>query len=161
VNLEEEAEVVSYDPQALTVKGKYPITGCKTPTGLAMDAANSRLFIGCRSKVMAVMNAETGKVITTLPIGTRVDAVAFDADNKLIFCSNGDGTISVIHQKSADEYESVGDIHTQESAKTMALDPKSKRMFLSAAEMVPPPAGQKGRGKPKPGSFTILVVERQ
>ena len=161
VNLEEEAEVVSYDPQALIVKAKYPITGCKTPTGLAIDAANSRLFIGCRSKVMAVMNSETGKVITTLPIGTRVDAVAFDADNKLIFCSNGDGTISVIHQKSADEYESVGDIHTQESAKTMALDPKSKRMFLSAAEMVPPPAGEKGRPKPKPGSFTILVVERQ
>ena len=73
---------------------------------------------------MAVMNADTGKVITTLPIGDRVDAVAFDADNKLIFCSNGDGTISVIHQKSPDEYESVGDIQTQESAKTMALDPK-------------------------------------
>ena len=105
VNLEEEAEVVSYDPKALTVKAKYPITGCKTPTGLAIDAANERLFIGCRSKVMAVMNAETGKVVTTLPIGTRVDAVAFDADNKLIFCSNGDGTISVIHQKGPDEYE--------------------------------------------------------
>jgi DNA-binding beta-propeller fold protein YncE len=161
VNLEEEAEVVSYDPQALTVKAKYPITGCKTPTGLAIDTANSRLFIGCRSKVMAVMNADTGKVITTLPIGTRVDAVAFDADNKLVFCSNGDGTISVIHQKSPDEYESMGDIKTQESAKTMALDPKTKRMFLSAAEIVPPPAGSKGRGKPKPGSFTILVVERQ
>jgi DNA-binding beta-propeller fold protein YncE len=161
VNLEEEAEVVAYDPQALTVKAKYPITGCKTPTGLAMDTVNSRLFIGCRSKVMAVMNADTGSVITTLPIGTRVDAVTFDADNKLIFCSNGDGTISVIRQKTPDEYESVGDIRTQESAKTMALDPKSKRMFLSAAEIVPPPAGTKGRGKPKPGSFTILVVERQ
>jgi YVTN family beta-propeller protein len=162
VNLEDRAEVVKYDPQALTVKAKYPITGCKTPTGLAIDAANSRLFIGCRSKVMAVMNAETGKVITTLPIGTRVDAVAFDVDNKLIFCSNADGTISVIHQKSSDEYESVGSIKTQESAKTMALDPKSKRMFLSAAEMVPPPAGVKdARPKPKPGSFTILVVERQ
>jgi DNA-binding beta-propeller fold protein YncE len=161
VNLEEEAQVVAYDPQALTVKGKYPITGCKTPTGLAMDTANSRLFIGCRSKVMAVMNADTGKVITTLPIGTRVDAVAFDSDNKLIFCSNGDGTISVIRQKNPDAYEAVGAIRTQESAKTMALDPKSKRMFLSAAEMIPPPAGQQGRPKPKPGSFTILVVERQ
>jgi DNA-binding beta-propeller fold protein YncE len=161
VNLEELAQVVAYDPRTLAVKAKYPITGCETPTGLAIDAANSRLFIGCRSKVMAVMNTDTGKVVTTLPIGTRVDAVAFDAENRLIFCSNGDGTISVIHQKSPDEYESVGDIHTQESAKTMALDPGSKRMFLSAAEMVPPPAGQKGRSKPKPGSFAILVVERQ
>jgi DNA-binding beta-propeller fold protein YncE len=110
---------------------------------------------------MAVMNSETGKVIATIPIGTRVDAVTFDADNKLIFCSNGDGTISVIHQKSPDTYESEGDIKTQPSAKTMALDPKTKRMFLTAAEMIPPPAGDKGRPTPKPGSFTVLVVERQ
>jgi DNA-binding beta-propeller fold protein YncE len=161
VNLEEEAEVVHFDPQALTVKHKYPITGCKTPTGLAMDTANSRLFIGCRSKVLAVMDANSGKVITTLPIGPRVDAVAFDADNKMIFASNGDGTLSVIHQKSANEYESAGDIKTQESAKTMALDPKTKRIYLSAAEMIPVPAGEKGRPKVKPGSFTLLVVERQ
>ena len=157
VNLEESAQVVSFDPQSLAVKHKYPIPGCKTPTGLAMDAANSRLFIGCRSKVLAVMDATNGKVITTLPIGERVDAVAFDADNKLIFASNGGGTVSVVHQKSADEYEPVGDIQTQKSAKTMALDPKSKRLFLSAAEMVP--AGN--RSKAKPGSFTVLVVERQ
>jgi len=161
VNLEEEAEVVAFDPHALTVKSKYPITGCKTPTGLAMDAANSRLFIGCRSKVLAVMDSTSGKVITTVPIGAGVDAVTYDADNKMIFASNRDGTISVVHQKSANEYESAGDIKTQESAKTMALDPKTKRMFLTAAEMIPPPAGQKGRAKPKPGSFTLLVVERQ
>jgi hypothetical protein len=86
-----------------------------------------------------------------------VDAVEFDADNKLIFASNGGGTVSVVHQKSANEYESMGDIKTQSSAKTMALDPKSKRLFLSAAEMVP--AGN--RSKAKPGSFTVLVVERQ
>jgi YVTN family beta-propeller protein len=161
VNLEEEAEVVHFDPQGLTVKHKYPITGCKTPTGLAMDTANDRLFIGCRSKVLAVMDATSGKVITTLPIGTRVDAVAYDADNKTIFASNYDGTISVIRQKGPNQYESAGDIKTQESAKTMAIDPKTKRLFLSAAEMVPPPQGQKGRPKPKPGSFTLLVVERQ
>ncbi len=161
VNLEEEAEVVHFDPQGLTVKHKYPITGCKTPTGLAMDTVNDRLFIGCRSKVLAVMDAASGKVVTTLPIGTRVDAVTYDADNKMIFASNYDGTISVIRQKGANQYESAGDIKTQESAKTMAIDPKTKRLYLSAAQMVPPPAGQKGRPKPKPGSFTLLVVERQ
>ncbi len=163
VNLEEEAQVVSYDPEGLTVKQKYPITGCKTPTGLAIDRANERLFIGCRSQVMAVMDGATGKVITTLPIGVRVDAVAFDPDNKLIFCSNGGGTVSVIRQKSADEYESVGDIATQVGAKTMAFDPKTKRLFLSTADMQTPPAanGQRARMQPKPGTFTILVVERQ
>jgi len=163
VNLEEEAMVVSFDPQGLAVKQKWPITGCKTPTGLALDTANSRLFIGCRSKVLAVMDAANGKVITTLPIGDRVDAVAYDPDNKLIFASNGDGTVSVVRQKSANEYESAGDIQTQKSAKTMAFDPKTKRLFLSAAEMETPPAaaGQRARPRPKPGSFTVLVVERQ
>jgi DNA-binding beta-propeller fold protein YncE len=153
VNLEESAMVVSFDPQSLTVKQKYPITGCKTPTGLAIDVPNSRLFIGCRSKVLAVMDAGTGKVITTLPIGDRVDAVAFDPDNKLIFASNADGTVSVVKQKSANEYEPVGDIQTQRGAKTMAFDPKTKRLFLPTAEMA-------GR-EPKPGTFTVLVVERQ
>jgi YVTN family beta-propeller protein len=157
VNLEESAQVVDFDPASLAVKHKYPITGCKTPTGLAIDTANSRLFIGCRSKVLAVMDATNGKVIATLPIGDRVDAVAFDSDNKLIFASNGDGTVSVVHQKSADEYESVGDIKTQRSAKTMAYDPKTKRLFLSAADM---DTSGGGRPKPKPGSFNVVVVER-
>jgi YVTN family beta-propeller protein len=163
VNLEEEGVVVNFDPQGLAVKQKWPITGCKTPTGLAIDSANSRLFIGCRSKVLAVMDASNGKVITTLPIGDRVDAVAYDPDNKMIFASNGDGTVSVVRQQSANEYESVGDIQTQKSAKTMAIDPKTKRLFLSAAEMETPPAaaGQRARTRPKPGSFTVLVVERQ
>lgn len=163
VNLEESATLVQFDPQRMSVNGKWPITGCKTPTGLAIDAANSRLFIGCRSKVLAVMDANSGKVITTLPIGDRVDAVAFDPENKLIFASNGDGTVSVIRQKSPDEYESIGYIPTQKSAKTMAFDPKSKKLYLSAAEMEPAPAsaGQRARNRPKPGSFTVLVVERQ
>ena len=163
VNLEEEAEVVHFDSRALVVQQKWPITGCKTPTGLAIDVPNSRLFIGCRSKVLAVMDAKSGRVITTVPIGDRVDAVAFDADNKLIFASNGDGTVSVVRQKSANEYESVGDIQTQKSAKTMAFDPKSKRLFLSAAEMQSAPAtgGQRARMRPRPGSFSVLVVERQ
>lgn len=163
VNLEKEAMVVSFDPQSLAVKEKWPIIGCKTPTGLAIDAANSRLFIGCRSKVLAVMDANSGKVITTLPIGDRVDAVAYDADDKLIFASNGDGTVSVVRQKSANDYESVGDIQTQPSAKTMAIDPKTKRLFLSAAEMesIPAASGQRARTRAKPGSFTLLVIERQ
>jgi YVTN family beta-propeller protein len=160
VNLEESATVVNFDPETMAVKQKWPITGCKTPTGLAIDAENSRLFIGCRSKVLAVMDSSRGKVIQTLPIGDGVDAVAFDREEQLIFASNRDGTVSVIRQKSADNYETVGHIQTQKSAKTMAFDSKSKRLFLSAAEMEPP-AGQKGRPKPKPGSFNVLVVERQ
>jgi DNA-binding beta-propeller fold protein YncE len=163
VNLEEEAEVVNWDPKKLTVKNKWPITGCKTPTGLDIDRVHERLFIGCRSKVLAVMDGTSGKVLTTLPIGERVDAVAFDAKNQLIFASNGDGTVSVIRQKDPNTYESVGDIQTQKSAKTMAFDPHTKHLFLSAAEMEPAPAGAGGRARmrPKPGTFNVLVIERQ
>ena len=163
VNLEEEAKVAAFDPQGLTLKQTYDITGCKTPTGLAMDAPNARLFIGCRSKVLAVMDAGNGKVLTTLPIGTQVDAVIFDADDRLIFASNGGGTISVIREKGPNDYESVGDVQTQRGAKTMAYDPKTKRLFLPTAEMIAAPtaAGQRARMSPKPGSFTVLVVERQ
>ena len=109
------------------------------------------------------MNASSGKVLTTLPIGDHVDAVVYDPDNGLIFASNGDGTVSVIRQKSADEYEAAGDIQTQKSAKTMAMDPKTKRLFLSAAEMeiAPTENGERARTRPKPGTFNVLVVERQ
>ena len=163
INLESAAMVVSFDPRVLTVKQKWPITGCTKPTGMAIDASNSRLFIGCRSKVLAVMDADSGKVIATLPIGEGVDAVAFDADNRLIFASNGDGTVSVIRQKNPNEYESVGEIQTQKGAKTMAFDPKTKRLFLSAAEMesAPPANGHRAHMRPKPGTFAVLVVDRQ
>jgi DNA-binding beta-propeller fold protein YncE len=98
-----------------------------------------------------------------LPIGERVDAVAFDAGNKVIFASNGYGTVWVIRQRSPNEYESVGEIQTQKSAKTMAFDPNTKRLFLSAAEMqsVPSANGGRTRSRPKPGTFAVLVVERQ
>jgi DNA-binding beta-propeller fold protein YncE len=161
VNLEEENTVVSFDAKGLSVRAKWPIAGCKTPTGLAIDESTSRLFIGCRSKVLAVMDGTNGKVITTLPIGDGVDAVAFDPKNKLVFASNRDGTVSVIKQNSPDEYTSLGDIKTQPSAKTMALDAKSVRLFLSAADMVAAPssAGQRARMRPKPDTFHILVIE--
>jgi DNA-binding beta-propeller fold protein YncE len=156
--------IVSFDPEHLAVKQKWPIAGCKGPTPLAMDIPNTRLFIGCRStKVLAVMDGNSGKVITTLPIGDTVDGIVFDPDNKLIFASNGDGTITVIRQKSANEYESAGEIQTQKSAKTMAFDPKTKRLFLSAVDVESTPAvdGRKAAAKPKPGTFAVLVVERQ
>jgi DNA-binding beta-propeller fold protein YncE len=162
VNLEEKAEVVEFDAQGLSAKQHWPITDCKTPTGLAIDRTNERLFIGCRSKVLAVMNATNGKVLATFPIGERVDAVTYDPEKKLIFASNWDGTISVVRQKSADEYEPAGTIQTQQSAKTMAIDPKAHQLFLSAAEMESAPAANgRTRMRPKAGTFNVLVVEQQ
>jgi hypothetical protein len=110
---------------------------------MAIDRANHRLFLGCRSKVMAVMNADTGQVITTLPIGDHVDATAFDPETKLIFNSNGEGSVTVIHQDGPDKYSAVETVKTLPRAKTMALDPKTHQLFLSTAES---------------GQFEVLVV---
>ena len=110
-----------------------------------MDRENRRLFIGCRSRVMAVVNADTGQVITTLPIGDHVDPTAFDRETRLIFNSNGEGSVTVIHQESPDKYSVVQTVKTVPRAKTMALDPNTHLLFLSTAE---------------DGQFEVLVVGR-
>ena len=159
VNMEESAEVVAFDPKTLQVKHRFPIGVGKTPTGLAVDLKNNRLFIGCRSKSMVVMDALNGKVIGSFPIGAGVDWAEFDADARLVFISNGDGTLNVFHQKSADIYEDAGTVTTQPSAKTMAFDPKTKKIFLPAAEFDTVAAKGSSR-KMKAGSFVVLVVSK-
>ena len=162
VNSEEAGEVVVFDPKSLEVKKRFPIGVAKVPTGLAYDAKTKRLFIGCRNEPkMVVMDAETGKVINNFPIGAGVDYAAFDPSTSLIFFSCGDGTLSIFHEKSADEYEDAGAVKTQSSAKTMAFDPKTKKIFLPAAEYTETPAtepGQRPTRTMKPGSFAVLVV---
>src|SRR6478672_1617827 len=141
LNLEDTNEVVVFDPKTLTVKNRFPIGVAKTPTGLAYDAKTKRLFIGCRNEPkMVVMDATSGKVITSFAIGRGVDYAAFDPQAKLVFFSCGEGVLSVFHEKTADDYEDVGPVKTQPSARTMAFDPKTKKIFLSAAEYVDAPA---------------------
>jgi len=144
-NIEDASVVLKINSRSLKVEQRWPTGPCASPSSIAMDRTNQRLFIGCRSKVMAVMNADTGNVITTLPIGDHVDATAFDPDSRLIFNSNGEGTITVIHEDSPDKYSIVQTVKTLPKAKTMALDPKTHKLFLSAAEA---------------GQFEILVVSR-
>src|SRR5262247_2483932 len=162
VNSEEAAEVVVFDPKSLEVKKRFPIGVAKVPTGLAYDARTKRLFIGCRNEPkMVVMDADTGKVINSFPIGAGVDYAGFDPETSLIFFSCGDGTLSIYHQKSADSYEDAGAVKTQPSAKTMAFDPKTKKIFLPAAEYQETPASEPGRRPQrsvKPGTFAVLVV---
>jgi DNA-binding beta-propeller fold protein YncE len=162
VNIEDTAEVIAFDPKSLEVKHRFPIGVAKVPTGLAYDAKTNRLFIGCRTEPkLVVMDAATGKVINSYPIGAGVDFGGFDPDAKLVFMSCSDGTLSIYHEKSADVYEDAGAVKTQPSARTMAFDPKTKKVFLPAAEYTETPPAQPG-GRPtrtmKPGSFTIVVV---
>jgi DNA-binding beta-propeller fold protein YncE len=163
LNSENTNEVVVFDPKSLEVKKRFPIGVAKTPTGLAYDAKTNRLFIGCRNEPkMVVMDAATGKVINSFPIGTGVDYAAFDPSAKLIFFSCGEGVLSIYHEKSADDYEDAGAVKTQPCAKTMAFDPKTKKIFLAAAEYLETPAaGGAKRGRAiKPGSFVVLVVSK-
>ena len=161
VNSEDTAEVVVFDPKSLQVKKRFPIGVAKVPTGLAYDAKTNRLFIACRNEPkMVVMDAATGKVIASFPIGAGADWADYDPTARLVFVSCGDGTLSIFHQKSANEYEDAGAVKTQPSAKTMAFDPKTKKIFLSAAEYdVTPNADPSKRPQRtvKPGSFVVLV----
>ena len=164
VNIEDTSEVVAFDPKSLEVKKRFPIGVAKTPTGLAYDAKTKRLFIGCRDEpTMVVMDATSGKVITSFPIGRGVDYAAFDPQAKLIFFSCSEGVLSIFREKSADNYEDAGAVKTQPSARTMAFDPKTKNIFLSAAEIIETPPTTPG-GRPqrsmKPGSFAVLVVSK-
>jgi len=162
VNSEDTAEVVVFDPKSLEVRKRFPIGVAKVPTGLAYDAKTRRLFIGCRNEPkMVVMDATTGKVINSFPIGVGVDYAGFDPGAGLIFFSCGDGTLSIFREKSADAYEDAGAVKTQPSAKTMAFDPKTKKIFLPAAEYQETPASEPGRRPQrsiKPGSFVVIVV---
>ena len=142
-NLEDESLVLKINSRTLKVEQRWPTAPCASPSSMAIDRANRRLFLGCRSKVMAVMDADTGKIITALPIGDHVDATAFDVETRLIFNSNGEGTVTVIRQDSPDKYSIVETVKTLPRAKTSALDPKTHRLFLSTGES---------------GQFEVLVL---
>jgi hypothetical protein len=157
VNNEDTSEVMEIDTQKLAVTHRWPLAPCKSPSGLAMDLKNRRLFAGCDDKVMVVVNADTGKVIANLTIGDGVDANAFDPATDDAFASNGDGTLTVIHEDSPDKFTVIDNVPTKKSARTMGLDLKTHNIFLPAADFDPPAPGER-RGKMKPGSFVILVV---
>jgi YVTN family beta-propeller protein len=143
INLEEKAETVHIDSKALKVLHHWPLAPGGTATALAFDPQTRRLFAGCRGgQLMVVLDADSGNVITTAPIGERVDAAAFDPATKLVFMSTGGGTIAIFHEDSADKYTLLENLATSPGSKTMGLDPKTHHLF------VPANIG---------GQFTILV----
>jgi YVTN family beta-propeller protein len=153
-NIEDLNSLKVIDTKTMAVKATYPLSPCGGPTGIALDPVNNRLFTGCRTnKGLSVVDAGSGKVITTLPIGAGVDAVVYDAANKLIFASNGDATLTIIKQESADKYSVVQNLATQPRAKTMAFDKKTRKIYLSAPEFEP------GTRKSIPGTFAVLVYK--
>jgi DNA-binding beta-propeller fold protein YncE len=162
VNLEDKAEVVRFDPVALKITARWPLAPGDTPTALALDPANHRLFSGCRSKHLLVLDSDTGAIIAHLPIGGGVDAIALDPDHPRAFVSNGDGTVNIITWTDATHYRVAETIRTQPGAKTLAYDPVKQRLFLSAAKLgrapSPTPADPKPRAPILPGTFGLLVI---
>jgi DNA-binding beta-propeller fold protein YncE len=158
-NIEDRNEVVEIDAKARKVVRRWPIAPCESPTGLAIDAAHHHLFSGCRNKLMAISDAAAAKLMTTVPIGGGVDANAYDASTGFAFSSNGDGTLTVVREDGAGKFVVAQTAQTAPSARTMALDPMTHRIYTVAAKFGPPAAGQR-RPPVLPGTFELLVLER-
>jgi DNA-binding beta-propeller fold protein YncE len=165
VNIEDKAEVQAIDAKKAAVSNTWKMEGCEEPSGLAMDQKNRRLFAGCGNKVMAIVDADSGKVVAKLPIGEGVDATGFDPGTGLAFSSNGDGTLTVIHEDSKDKFSVAQNATTQKRARTMALNPGNHEVYLVTADFeepaTPPANGQRPRPTMKPGTFTLLVMAKK
>lgn len=160
VNIEDKNEIVVIDLAARKVISRWSLAPGDGPSGLAMDLKTKRLFSTC-DKLLVIMDAGNGKIIDKLPIGDGCDGAAFDKDSKNIYTANGEGTIMVIHESSANKFAVIDNVATKKSARTIALDPSTHKLYLPAAEFEPQAAGEKGRPKMKAGTFQILVAGRQ
>jgi len=160
VNIEDTAEVVRVDTVGLKITARWPIPRCRSPHGLAIDAAGRRLFAGCVNARLLVVDADTGREVAVLPIGRGSDAVVFDAKRRIVFSSNGDGTLSRIAVSGADTYTALPPVPTAVGARTMALDPETGRLFLVTAE---PDADESAAPRRKfvPGTVKLLVLDPQ
>ncbi len=162
LNMQDRHTLLKLDAQALKVLETWPLAPCEQPSSMDMDRAHQRVFIGCRSGVMTVVDGTTGRIVTTQPIGRGVDATEFDPGRGLVyFSSGGDGTMAVFHEDSPDKYTLLESVKTQAGARTMAIDRKTGRAFLSVAEFGPRPAREPGKPPPRapmlPGTFSVLM----
>lgn len=164
VNMQSLNTLLKLDAQSLKVLASWPTAPCEQPSAMDMDRAHDRVFIGCRNGKMAVVDAGSGRVVVNLPIGMGVDATEFDEQRGLAyFSTGGDGNLWVFHEDSPDAFTLVETVKTQNGARTLAVDHKTGKVYLSAAEFGPPPpqttpGAGRGRGQMVPGSFSILVV---
>ena len=164
VNVEDKSELAAIDSKKLTVLARWPMAPCEEPSGLAMDTEHRRLFAGCGNKMMAVIDADSGKVVATPAIGDGVDANQFDPGTQFAFASCGEGVLTVVHEDAPDKFTVAENVPTQRGARTMTLDPKSHEVYLVTADFGPRPEPTKDNPRPRPpmmpDSFTVLVFAR-
>lgn len=163
LTLEDKNLLVEFGTKTLTVNHTWPVAPCEGPGPISMDTVHRRLFFNCQpNKMMTLMNADTGKVIATVPIGGGVDGGGFDPGTGLVFASCGEGVLNVIHEDSPDKLSVVENVKTQFGARTMALDPKTHHVFVVTADFEPAPAptveNPRPRGRIVPNSFVVLEL---
>jgi DNA-binding beta-propeller fold protein YncE len=162
VNIEDKSELVAIDPNKLEIKAKWPLAPCTEPSGLSIDRKHRRLFVGCDNKMMAIVDADSGKIIATPAIGEGVDATTFDPETGLAFASCGqDSVLTVVKEDSPGKF-TAENVSTQPGARTLALDAKTHNIFVVTAKFGPPPAPTADNPNPRrsilPDSFVVLVV---
>jgi DNA-binding beta-propeller fold protein YncE len=164
VNIEDKSELTVIDPNKLEVKTKWPLAPCTEPSGLAIDRKNRRLFVGCDNKMMAVVDADSGKVLATPAIGEGVDATAYDDETDLAFASCGEGVLTVVKEDSPQKFSVVENVKTEPGARTMALDTKTHNVFTVTAKFGPPPAATADNPHPRrtilPDTFEVLELSK-
>jgi YVTN family beta-propeller protein len=164
LNMQDRGTMLRLDAQDLRTLDTWPLPGCGQPSSMDIDRAHMRVFVGCRSGVLAVVDGTTGTIVATQPIGLGVDALEFDVAKGLVFVSTGGGAggLSVFHQDSPDSYSLVENVKTLPGARTMALDHRTGSVYLPVADVGPAPAptaeNPRPRGRTVPGSFSVLVV---
>ena len=165
VNGAENKELIRVDTRTNAVDAHWPIPGCTSPHGLALDVAGHRAFVSCLNAVMTIVNTDTGVVVATLPIGQGTDGAAFDPKRKLVFSSNYEGTVSIIREVDPNTFVPAGEIKTQMTGKNMGIDPATGRLFVIVADVDPKapvpvgPNGRPGRATPLPGSVRLLFID--
>ena len=160
-NIEDKSAVVAIDTKTHQVVNTWPIAPGEEASGMGIDVAHHRLFLGCHNKMMVMMDSTNGKVIATVPIGDRVDGNDFDPSTQFAFSSNGEGNVTVAHEDTPDKLTVVQTLATEPGARTMALDPQTHRIYLPSAKFEPQaaaaPGAQRQRPKMIPGTFKVLV----
>jgi DNA-binding beta-propeller fold protein YncE len=164
VNIEDKSQLDAIDPAKLEVKSRWPLAPCEEPSGLSIDREHRRLFAGCDNKMMAVVDADSGKVLATPAIGDGVDATAFDPGTGLAFASCGEGVLTVVREDSPNKFSVAENVKTQEGARTLALDDKTHQVFVVTAKFGPPPAPTADQPHPRhsilPDTFVVLVLSK-
>jgi YVTN family beta-propeller protein len=158
VNIEDKAQIAAVDAKTFKVVNTWSIAPGESPSGLAIDRKTKRLFAGCDNKILIVLDATTGKVVTTVPIGDGCDGVGFDPTTRRVYASCGEGVLTVVQESSATTFKVLGNVPTKKGARTIAVDPSTSLIYLPTADyQATTPAGQK-RPPMVPGSFQVLVV---